>query len=85
MDTEGNLWVAVQDKTRPGIYVYSPDGQEKTYLPTPRPTNVGFGRGMNANVLYITAANNLYRITVSKRGYHLPPSLVMAMTRHRSA
>ena len=36
------------------------------------PTNVGFGRGENSNILYITAANNLYRITVGKTGYHLP-------------
>lgn len=82
VDMEGNLWVAVQDKTRLGIYAYSPDGQEKAYIPTPRPTNVGFGRGGNAHVLYITAANNLYRITVGKRGYHLPPSLIVAMARH---
>ena len=26
-DKEGNLYVAVRDETRPGIYVYSPDGQ----------------------------------------------------------
>ncbi|MGQ4809653.1 hypothetical protein NKDENANG_03076 [Candidatus Entotheonellaceae bacterium PAL068K] len=72
MDTEGNLWVAVRDLTRPGIYAYTPDGVEKAYIPTPIPTNVGFGRGANSNMLYITAANNLYRIKVGKRGYHLP-------------
>ena len=71
VDTEGNLWVAVQDKARLGIYAYTPDGEEKAYIPTPRPTNVGLGRGRHSNVLYITAANNLYRITVGKRGYHL--------------
>ncbi len=27
-DKEGNLYVAVRDETRPGIYVYSPDGKE---------------------------------------------------------
>ena len=45
---------------------------EKAYIPTPVPTNVGFGRGENSNILYITAANNLYRIKVGKTGYHLP-------------
>ena len=72
MDTEGNLWVACRDVTRPGIVAYDPDGVEKAYIPTPMPTNVGFGRGENSNILYITAANNLYRITVGKTGYHLP-------------
>jgi len=72
MDTEGNLWVACRDLTRTGIYAYDPDGVEKAYIPTPVPTNVGFGRGENSNILYITAANNLYRIKVGKTGYHLP-------------
>ena len=51
---------------------YTPEGKEKAYIPTPVPTNVGFGRGDNSNMLYITAANNLYQIKVEKRGYHLP-------------
>ncbi len=72
MDTEGNLWVAARDASRPGIYAYTPDGEEKAYIPTPIPTNVGFGRGNKSNILYITAANNLYQIKVGKMGYHLP-------------
>jgi gluconolactonase len=72
MDTDGNLWVAVRNTKRPGIYAYTADGQEKAYIPTPIPTNVGFGRGEQSNVLYITAANNLYQIKVGKKGYHLP-------------
>ena len=41
-DVEGNLYVAVRDMTRPGIYVYSPEGQERAWIPTPTlPTNVG--------------------------------------------
>lgn len=72
MDTDGNLWVAVRNTKRPGIYAYTPEGQEKAYIPTPVPTNVGFGRGEQSNILYITAANNLYRIKVGKKGYHLP-------------
>ena len=72
VDEEGNLWVAVQSKTDPGIYAYRPDGTEKARIPTPRPTNVGFGRGEDSNMLYITAANSLYRIRVNKHGYQLP-------------
>ncbi len=72
VDTEGNLWVAVRDQKRPGIIAYTSQGEEKAYIPTPIPTNVGFGRGDNSNILYITAANNLYQIKVEKSGYHLP-------------
>jgi gluconolactonase len=71
-DVEGNLYVAVRDETRPGIRVYSPDGKELADIRTEMPTNVGFGRGKDSKVLYITAGHSLYRIRVSKDGYHLP-------------
>ena len=74
-DIEGNLWVAVRDSSRPGIYAYSvADGvaTERAYIPTPElPTNVHFGRGDAANYLYVTAGNSLYGIRVGKRGHHL--------------
>lgn len=72
-DTEGNLYVAVRAENRPGIVVYSPDGEELDYLKTAVPTNVGFARGADANLLYITAGKSLYRIRVNKKGYQLPP------------
>jgi gluconolactonase len=71
-DVEGNLYVAVRDETRPGIYVYNPDGKELAYIKTEMPTNVGWGRGPDANLLYITAGHSLYRIRLSKDGYQLP-------------
>jgi gluconolactonase len=71
-DKHGNLIVAVRDLTRPGIYVYSPEGKELGYIKTEVPTNVGFGRGDSANVLYITAGKSLYRIKLNTEGYHLP-------------
>jgi gluconolactonase len=74
-DSEGNLWVAVRDHRRPGIYAYSvAEGlaRERAYIPTPElPTNVHFGRGDDADYLYITAGNGLYGIRVGKRGHHL--------------
>ena len=74
VDVEGNLYVAVRDLTRYGIYVYTPAGVELAYIPTPKvPTNVGFGRGMESNTLYITAETDLLRIKVKKKGYQLPP------------
>jgi gluconolactonase len=35
------------------------------------PTNVGFARGKESKVLYITAGKSLYRITLNKDGYQL--------------
>jgi gluconolactonase len=72
-DVEGNLYVAVRDESRPGIFVYSPEGKELAYIKTEIPTNVGFGRGADSNVLYITAGKSLYRIKLNKKGYQLPP------------
>ena len=72
VDTEGNLYVAVRSEDRHGICVYSPDGKELAYIPTEMPTNVGFGRGEDANLLYITAGKSLYRIRINRQGYHLP-------------
>jgi gluconolactonase len=71
-DSEGNLYVAVRAENRPGIVVYSPDGKEVAYLETEVPTNVGFARGDDANLLYITAGKSLYRIRTNRKGYHLP-------------
>jgi gluconolactonase len=74
-DTEGNLWVAVRNRTRPGIYAYSVaagGARERAYIPTPgRPTNLHFGRGDDSDYLYITAGSSLYGIRVGKRGHHL--------------
>jgi gluconolactonase len=71
VDADGDLWVAVRNAKRPGIYAYTPKGEEKAYIPTTIPTNVHFGRGEDANLLYITADSSLYRIRTNKRGHHL--------------
>jgi gluconolactonase len=71
-DAEGNLYVAVRDETRPGIYTYSPEGKELAYIKTEIPTNVGFGRGKESRMPYITAGKSLYRIHLNKEGYQLP-------------
>lgn len=71
-DKDGNLYVAVRAESRPGICVYSPEGKEIAYIPTEVPTNVGFGRGKDANLLYITAGTSLYKIRLNREGYHLP-------------
>lgn len=73
-DAEGNVYVAERCEHRPGIAVYSPDGRELAFISTGKemPTNVAFGRGALANVLYITSGKSLYRIKVGKKGYQLP-------------
>ena len=71
LDVEGNLYLA-RPGDAPGVYIYSPDGQELGLIPTPvSATNVTFGRGATGKTLYITAAENLYKIVVNRKGYHL--------------
>jgi gluconolactonase len=35
------------------------------------PTNVAFGYGDDANLLYVTSGKSLYSIRMVKKGYHL--------------
>jgi gluconolactonase len=72
VDRDGNLYVAVRAESRPGVYVYTPDGKELAHIKTETPTNVGFGRGAEGKVLYITAGKSLYRVRTNREGYHLP-------------
>ena len=71
-DEDGNLYVAVRAADRPGVGIYDSAGQELDYIDTEPPTNVGFGHGQNANLLYITAGSSLYRIRINRKGYQLP-------------
>ena len=73
VDAEGNIYAAVRRASRPGIVVYAPDGKERAYLATKGlPTNLGWGRGADANLLYITEGGNVHRIRLGKKGYQLP-------------
>jgi gluconolactonase len=73
-DEEGNAWVVERCEHRPGVTVYAPDGRELAHISTGKelPTNVGFGRGTDANLLYLTSGKNVYKIRVGKKGYQLP-------------
>jgi gluconolactonase len=72
IDVDGNLFVALfSDEARTGIAVFSPDGEQLAFIPTPGPaTNVTFGLGSDATSLYITAGGSLYRFPVKRWGYH---------------
>jgi gluconolactonase len=85
VDVNGNLYVAERSVKRPGIAVRDPDGKELGFIPTDDPvydlalapppnvpTNVAFGRGKDANLLYITAGKSLFSIRLNTKGYHLP-------------
>jgi gluconolactonase len=70
VDQDGNLYLAVPGE-RQGIRVYSPEGKELAFIPTPEsPRNVKFGRGADARTLFIAAGKSLYRIRVKRAGFH---------------
>jgi gluconolactonase len=73
-DVEGNVYAAVRRSDAPGVYVYNNEGKELASIPTDGllPTNLAFGRGENANLLYVTAGGALYQIRMNKQGYQLP-------------
>lgn len=73
-DVDGNIYAAVRAENRPGIGVYNAEGKELAFIPTGEelPTNVGFGRGEESNVLYVTSGHSLYKIKMAKDGYQLP-------------
>jgi gluconolactonase len=73
-DTEGNIYVAERCEQRPGVTVYAPNGRELAHISTGKelPTNVGSGRGAEADILYVTSGKSRYRIRLAKRDYQLP-------------
>ena len=73
-DVEGNLYIAVRSEAAPGLYVYAPDGKQLAYVSTGKelPTNVAFGWGDDANLLYLTSGKSLYTVRMAKKGWHLP-------------
>lgn len=71
IDTEGNIYAAVRSESRFGIVVFSPEGKERAYIPTPTlPTNCTFGVDEDAHTLYVTAGGGLYRISLKSTGFH---------------
>jgi gluconolactonase len=84
-DSRGNLYLALRSATRPGILILSPAGKELGHIPTRNapglaaeaealPSNCVFGRGYQADTLYVTIDTSLYRIRLNTLGCHLPTS-----------
>ncbi|MBL8830219.1 MAG: SMP-30/gluconolactonase/LRE family protein, partial [Planctomycetaceae bacterium] len=82
VDSAGRVYLTVREATRPGVLVVDPDGKEVAFIPTGAPnqkpdkpvglpSNVEFGIGDEANVLYITVDVSLYRIKLKATGFHV--------------
>jgi gluconolactonase len=85
VDTAGNLYLTVRDAGRPGVMVLNPQGKEIAFIPTGPagqtveagsspvglPSNVEFGIGDDANVLYVTVDLSLHRIRLKSKGFHV--------------
>jgi gluconolactonase len=70
-DVEGHVYAAIRKESRHGIAVFTPAGKEAAFIPTaPLPTNCTFGTGDESKVLYITAGQGLYRISLKIAGAH---------------
>ena len=84
-DSRGNLYLALRSARRPGILITDPSGKELGHISTrgapglppdaeSLPSNCVFGRGYQADILYVTVDTSLYRIRLNTLGYHLPTS-----------
>jgi len=68
-DTSGNIW-ATQGNWK-AVVVFDPDGNELGRIELPEgAANLEFGRGAEADWLYITGRTGLYRVRVKARGWH---------------
>jgi gluconolactonase len=70
-DVKGNIYGAAGQGKTGGVHVFSPDGKELAFLPSPEtPTNVCFG-DKDHRTLYLTAGKSLYRIRARNEGFAL--------------
>lgn len=84
IDALGNIYITARSPKRPGVLVLNPAGREVAFIPTGptnqivdaqhppvgMPSNVEFGIGDEAQVLYITIDLSLYRIPLKVTGFH---------------
>lgn len=84
VDEQSNIYLTGRSPNRPGVIVLNPAGKEIAFIPTglPKqkvdkehpavglPSNVEFGIGSEANVLYVTVDVSLYRIPLKVKGHH---------------
>jgi sugar lactone lactonase YvrE len=85
VDAAGHIYITARSPKRPGVLVIDPTGKEVAFIATGPanqssdgkqplvglPSNVEFGVGDEANVLYVTIDVSLYRIPLLQKGYHV--------------
>lgn len=70
VDQNGHIYAAVRKESRFGIGIFTPEGKDAGFIPTPEPpTNCSFGAADEVSTLYITAGKGLYRIKLSIPGH----------------
>jgi gluconolactonase len=72
VDRDGNLYLAVPGDTpdTQGVHIVSPQGKRLAFIPMPEsPTNVKFGRGADAQTLFVTSSESVYRVRVLRTGF----------------
>ena len=69
LDADGNIYVTAGSDDQAGVYVFTPEGEQVIFLPTPEnPTNCTFG-GPELMTLYITAMTSVYSIECRVPGH----------------
>lgn len=85
VDAGGRVYITARSPKRPGILVIDPAGKEVAFIPTGPanqaadgktplvglPSNVEFGIGDEAHVLYVTIDVSLFRIPLKVKGFHV--------------
>lgn len=71
LDAKGNIYATAGSGAKSGVYVFSPEGKQLEFIPTPETaTNCCFA-GSDHKWLYITAGVSLYRIHLNSPGFAL--------------
>jgi gluconolactonase len=69
VDAKGNIYGAAGQGKTGGVYVFTPEGKQLAFIPTPEvPTNCVFG-DKDRKTLYVTAGKSLYRIKLKNDGF----------------
>lgn len=85
MDTRGNIYATAGSGEKTGVYIISPQGKLRGFIPTPETaTNCTFG-GKKLDTLYITAGKSLYRIRLNATGRLVYPKLPRPKRSYRSS
>ena len=81
VDEQGNIYLTARSLKRPGVLIINPEGEEVGFIATGpenqtdpdnaqgSPSNVEFGIGDEANVLYVTIDLSLYRVRLNVKGH----------------